>query len=25
MDPFCPMNRRVDELLAQVPHNKLYP
>ncbi len=25
MDPFCPTNRRVDELLAQVPHNKLYP
>ncbi len=25
MDPFCPTNRRVDELLAQVPHNRLYP
>ena len=25
MDPFCAMNRRVDELLAQVPHNRLYP
>ena len=22
MDPFCAMNRRVDELLAQVPHNQ---
>ena len=25
MDPFCAMNRRVDELLAQVPHTRLYP
>ena len=25
MDPFCPFNRRVEELLSQVPHNRLYP
>jgi proteasome accessory factor A len=25
MDPFCPFNPRVDELLSQVPHNRLYP
>jgi proteasome accessory factor A len=25
MDPFCPFNPRVDELLSQVPYNRLYP
>ncbi len=25
MDPFCSVNPRVDELLSQVPHHRLYP